>query len=463
MNITQTLARYIAEARYEDLPKEVVETSKRLILDTVGVSLAALGEDVGRIILDFVEELGGHPQARVPGSGLATSSVNAAFAGGALAHALDFDDSWYWPTGHPSCTTVPVLLALGEKFRLSGKRAILAHVLGLEAHGKIGAAAKDSAPGKTGWHGVGSFGTIGAVAAASSLYALNIQQTRMALGIGASQAAGLACNIATMTKPFHAANSARGGIIAAALAGRGYTANPDAIEAQGGFAETFIRPGNFELEHMAADLGVTYHMIDPGVLIKRFPACYSNQWVLQEALELVRQNGIRHEAVEAIVLGAPCEGVVLDIPAPTTGFMAKFSWQFSIAAAIVDGRVGIDSYRDEKIVDPAIKDLMRRIEIIPNPGKPRDNIFPLTIKMKDGRSFEQTVLYPKGHVRNPFTDEEVAEKYRECASLALPADQVERSLECILNLERLDDLSGLMDFLVPGRAGGPSSRNREPQ
>jgi 2-methylcitrate dehydratase PrpD len=448
MGVTETVAQYVASANFDELPPEVIELSKRLILDTVGVTLAGLNQPVGRIIDTFVRELEGRAEARVLGSGFRTSSAQAAFANGVMCHALDYDDSWYWPAGHPSSTVVPVVLALGEKHRLSGQQAIMAHVLGLEVHGQIGAGAERSSPGETGWHGVGSFGTLGAVSAAAHLLELDLRKTIMAFGIGASQAAGLAANAGTMTKPFHAGNSAKNGIVAAMLAKQGFTAHYEIIESVWGFAENFIGPGNYDLDKMAPHLGTSYYMLSPGVLLKRYPSCYSNQWVLQEALELVREHDFSHEEVEDIELGAPTEGVVLDIPEPATGLMAKFSWQFSIAASIVDGRIGIDTYDDDKVADPRIKDVMAKVKLVPNPGRPRDNVFPLTIKLKDGRKCSSFVEYPKGHCQNPFTDEELAEKYRECAEPVLSAEQIERSIDTMLDLEKVDDLTELVDLLT---------------
>ena len=448
MGVTERLAKFVVGLDYDDLPADVKELSKHLILDFIGVTLAGSLEPASSIVHKFVKELGDGSDARILGSGLRASVTNAAFANGVMSHVLDYDDAWYWPAGHPSCTVIPLILSLGEKLRLSGKEAIVAHVLGLEAHGKIGVAVQKSAPIETGWHGVGTFGTLGATAAAAKLLKLDVPQTTIAFGICASEAAGLAIQAGTMTKSFHAGNSARNGIVAAMLAKDGYTAHDNIIETYLGFADKFMGPDNYEIDEMAQDLGVTYYMLEPGVLVKRYPSCYSNQWALDTAMELVKEHSIRYEDVDSVKLGAPTEGVVLDNPEPKSGLAAKFSWQFSVALPIVDGEVNIDSFTDDKVNDPRIQDLMRRVKIVPNPERPRDNIFPMTIMLKDGRKLFKQLDFPKGHCNNPFTAEELAEKYKDCARRVLSPEQVDRSIDMVLNLEKLGDITELMDVLT---------------
>jgi len=448
MGTTNAIASYIAESRYADLPLEVVELSKRLILDSIAVALAGAEQPAGRIVCRLVEELGGNREAAVLGTSVRTSAVNAALANGVLAHALDFDDTWYTPGAHPSCTVVPVVVALCEKLRLSGKDAILAYVLGVEVHGAVGASAVERTPADTGWHGPGTFGVLGAVSAAAHILGLDVEQTEMALGIGIAHAAGPLCYSGTMTKPLIAGNGARNGIVSAMLAKGGLTAPDNIIERGHGFGDTFIGQGNDVSEAIARDLGVSYRMLSPGVHLKRYPACYASQWVLQETLELVEENSIHCEEVKEIELRAPTEGVVLNVPEPTTGLMAKFSWQFSIAAPIVDGKVDIDTYTDEKVADPRIKEVMAKVKILPNSDRPRNNVFPITVRLKDGRVYSREIEYPKGHVRDPFTDEELIGKYRACAERILPPHQVDTSIDMILNLDMVDDVTELVNALT---------------
>jgi 2-methylcitrate dehydratase PrpD len=158
MGATERLAKFVVGLNYDDIPANVRELSKHLILDFIGVTLTGSLEPLSPIVNKFVKELGDGSDTRILGSGVRTSVTNAAFANGVMSHVLDYDDAWYWPTGHPSYTVIPVILALGEKLKLCGKEAIVSHVLGLETHGKIGAAVIKSAPSDTSWHGVGTFG-----------------------------------------------------------------------------------------------------------------------------------------------------------------------------------------------------------------------------------------------------------------------------------------------------------------
>ena len=151
----------------------------------------------GRIIIKHVKENGGIPESSVLGAGFRTSAPNAAFANGTLTHALDYDDTWL-PLGHPTCTIFPVILALGEKLKHSGKALLEAFILGMEVHGKVGFGYSTHP-----FHSTPIYGSLGAAAASAKILGLDGEQTRMALGIAASGAGGLACNVGTMTKPLH--------------------------------------------------------------------------------------------------------------------------------------------------------------------------------------------------------------------------------------------------------------------
>ncbi len=244
MAITEQLAHLIAETTYAQLPANAVTQAKRALLDTIGVTLAGHGEEAGRLITAWVEDVGGCQEAAVLGTTLYTSPGLAALANGTLGHALDFDDVTEHLRGHPSVPVTPVVLALGEAMGASGAEVITAFVVGVEVEAKIGKAMTSAHP-RRGWHPTATIGPLGATAAAANLLGLTPAQVRMALGIAASKAAGLRQNFGTMTKPLHAGEAARSGVEAAQLAQRGFTADPQILEGRFGFFNTFVGSGEF--------------------------------------------------------------------------------------------------------------------------------------------------------------------------------------------------------------------------
>ncbi len=196
VKITEQFSRFIVETNYQNLPAEAVAAAKRSILDCVGVTIAGSLEPAGRLVANLVRKMECAPKATVVGAGFRTSFANAALANGTMAHALDYDDvsttmNRYPITVHLTSVILPVLLSLGEEVRASGRDIITAYVLGYEVASQLANTMGPDYGDNLGWHPSSPLGTVGASAAAAKLYKFNALQTEMALGIAASQAAGL--------------------------------------------------------------------------------------------------------------------------------------------------------------------------------------------------------------------------------------------------------------------------------
>ena len=228
MTVTEKLANFITETNLKDMSPEVVILTKRAIIDTLGVALAGSVQPEGKAISAFVNDFRCQPVAGVIGDKVRTSSPLAAMANGTIAHLLDYDDcAEAGVQGHPSVVLVPVVLALGEELKASGKEVIAAYVLGLDIWARVSSIMPQLH--LKGWHPTSVLGTIGAAASAAKLLKLTPEQTAIALGIASSEAAGLIHNFGTTTKPLHAGNSAKNAIIAALLAKRGFTASKNIL------------------------------------------------------------------------------------------------------------------------------------------------------------------------------------------------------------------------------------------
>ncbi|MFC2040799.1 MmgE/PrpD family protein, partial [Chloroflexota bacterium] len=334
----------------------------------------------------------------------------------------------------------------------SGEEMIEAYVLGVEVWSKVSLAIPMLQ--LRGWHPTAVFGTIGATAAAAKLLKLDVKQTTNAIGLACSEASGLGQNFGTMTKPFHAGNSARSGIMAALLAREGFTAAKDIMEGDMGFPAAFYGESPANISQMAEKLGDPFTLVSRGINVKRYPSCAGTHRPIDALLHLIDSYQIKPEEVEAVDCRvSPRARKILLYDNPDTGFEGKFSIPFVMAAAVKDAKIELAQFTDEYVNSPAIKGLMKRVSLRIHPdwaeGKDTDARPDIVaIKLADGREYSYGVALAKGHAKVPLTDEEFLAKYRECAKLVLGGRETERCLELINRLDKLEDISELMDILV---------------
>ncbi|MFC1918793.1 MmgE/PrpD family protein [Chloroflexota bacterium] len=450
MEATEKLARFIVETGFEKMPAETVPIVKHRLLDTLGVTLAGSREPAAKIITNLVKKLGGEPAAGVIGGKFRTSAPNAALANGTMGHALDYDDAGLGQ-GHNSVIMLPTIFALAEELGSSGKEAIEAYVLGIE----VWIAIANSMPQlhQKAWHPTCVFGTMGAAAAASKLLKLNVEQTVMALGIAGSQSAGLLQNFGTMTKPFHAGNAARSGVMAAMLAKDGFTASKNILDGDAGYPLAFYGQ-KVDVSGIDKNLGQPFAIVSPSSNIKKYPCCYTSHRHVDAVLYLIDKHDIKPEEVESVSCQvAPAVAKLLFHTDPSTALEAKFSMQFPMAAALTDRWVGLTQVTTEKVNNPEIKGLMKKVSMEIFPDSLDDEGFydrpaPVTVKLKNGKEYSHEVLKAKGHADIPLSWDELLVKYRDCARLALNDRDMERSIELLADLEKLKNLKELMEIIT---------------
>jgi 2-methylcitrate dehydratase PrpD len=477
MEITRTLAEYVVNTGPADLPAEAVTQAKRAMLDTLGVMLAGSAEPCARIAAGVVAREEGKPVAAVIGQGFAAPARGAALVNGTAAHALDYDDVTTSMRGHPSPPLVPAVLAVGEETNAAGIDLITAYLLGFEVQCKVGRGLGDSHY-PHGWHATATLGTLGAAVAAAKLYGLDVERTRMALGIAASLAAGSRQNFGTMTKPLHPGNAAQSGILAAQLAAGGYTADESIIETPLGFLNLFSPAKDARPERVLPELGNPLDILAVGIGVKKYPCCYGTHNALDAILALRDREGFSAEQVDWITVtvpqGAeppllkprPSNGYVaadgreappvahgpLIHPRPTTGLEGKFSMQYCMAAAVLDGNPVLDTFIDTAVQRPAAQTLLRRVEFVQTgelvtSGRGYAEV---AVALRDGRTLRARSDQPRGGPDTPLTWDELAAKYRDCAARVIGTEATERSLALIGDLERLATTTDLTR-VVAGR------------
>jgi 2-methylcitrate dehydratase PrpD len=280
-----------------------------------------------------------------------------------------------------------------------------------------------------------------------------VEETRSALGIAASEAAGLRKNKGTSTKPFHVGNAARGGVVAALLVREGLGANPDIFEGPFGFCNVYCGEEHYDLTKIVEGLGDPFEIYSPGADLKLYPSCSRTHAGIDAILSLMKEHEIRPEDVERIECGVSyTTPLSLIHPNPKTGLEGQFSMGFCLVVALVDGRVGLEQFRDEKVKDPRVQDLMKRFHLYIRPDlkgveSSASNACTLKVRMKSGEEYIRSVEKSRGSAENPLSREEQEGKFRECAKGMLLEGQIGRCLDLIDHLEELKKISPLTDIM----------------
>lgn len=445
MTLTARLVDKLVGTDYGDIPGEVREVARQVCLDGIGVTIAGLREPLGlgRITLDYVGQLGGRPESSVLGAGLRTSAQNAAYANGTLCHALDFDNTWL-PLNHPTSPTLPAILAIAERDGLPGRDVVTALALAFEVQGRMRVASAGIMAG-TNFHKPGVSGLMGAVTGAGKLLGLDRGQFLHAFGLGGSRAGSMSANTGTMTKSSHSGHAARMGVEVATLAKMGWTANEDIFGA-GGFFDLFYGAGNADPELLLKDFGNPYRMVSPGVGFKRHPCNYFTHRPIDAMLELRRRHSIRPGDIERIVVDFPRVAYV-NRPTPKSGLDGKFSIQYTTCLALLDGRIGIDSFADGRRYAEDMKALLPRVSL-----NVRDDIptsFEATwavvhVHTRDGVVHSERCDRPRGMPGFPLEREERIAKFRLCVEGVLTDAQAEEVIELVEDLDAQPSVRRIM-------------------
>ena len=458
MGLTRDVAQWVARMSIDEAPPGVVDAARSAIIDTVAVILAGAAEPVSKIVADAVAEDGAAPVADRLGARLRTSMEGAALVNGVSGHALDYDDVNRSSIGHPSVVILPAALAAAQGAGASGRRLVEAYVAGVEVMTKLGRA-MGTAHYRTGWHATSTLGTLGAAMAAGKVFGLPTEVLQHALAVAASEASGSRQNFGTMTKPYHPGHAARCGVAAARLARRGMTGDTTILEAPLGYFAIFAY-GEAGTAGLAASLGNPYDVVSPGMNVKRYPCCYATHRAADAVLDLVREYELRAGDVESAEVTVPPGGLAaVTRDRPRTGLEGKFSLPYVVAAALLDGRVALDSFTDEKVLRPDAQALLRAVRPVEDPSiavefNPIEEGY-VTVKIhrRSGASLERRVDYPRGAPQNPLSREELHEKFRDCARGVLPPVQSARALDLLASIEALPRLDDLIASLVPPEGG----------
>jgi 2-methylcitrate dehydratase PrpD len=474
-SLTAYVAQFIVNTSPRRIPDDVMHLGQRSILDGLGLALAGNAAESGRLVRAYLKGLGcsSAKGCTVIGTDMKVPARFAAFANAIGIHADDYDDTQlavaqdrvYGLLTHPTAPALPPVLALGERDNRSGLDVLTAYQIGVEVETKI-AEAIDPRHYDHGFHSTATMGTLGAAAGAARLMGLSVEQTRRALGIAASEAAGLRENFGTMTKPFHAGRSAESGIVAAEFAALGWTATPVVLEAARGFFKA--AGGGYDASAIQGKLGNPWTFAFPGVSIKPHPSGSLTHPGMGLMLELIRTHDIKPADVVKVRVGTNRHMPnALIHHRPQNELQAKFSMEFCMAILLLERKAGLAEFTDGVVNRRDVRRMIEKIEFGVHPEAEAAGYEKMTtiieVDLVDGRTVSGHADFGKGSPTNPISDDELADKFHECAAWGgLPKANAQKVVERVFDLSRLKSIRELTRLLAiestRGKTATPARR-----
>jgi len=451
MEVTRTLAKFIVNHRYADIPEKVRHEGARSFLNWVGCAVGGSRHETVENALAALSEFSGPREATVLGRGDKLDAMLAALMNGITSHTFDFDDTHLKTVIHPSGPVASAILALSERKHLNGNDFLHAFILGVEAECRIGNAVYPQHY-DVGWHITGTAGVFGAAAAAGRLLGLTEQQMAWALGIAATQSSGLREMFGTMCKPFHPGNAARNGLLAALLAQKNFTSSVQGIEAKRGFANvlsTAFKPGE-----ITDRLGETWEILLN--TYKPFACGIVEHPAIDGCIQLRNEHKLKGDEIEAISLKV--HPLVLELTGkktPQTGLESKFSVYHSSAVAVIHGAAGEEEYSDAVVRDPKVIALRDKVTAVADKAMHEDQVH-VTIRLKGGKTVEKSIEHCVGSLGKPMSDADLEAKFRALSAGILSKGETDKLIRLCWDVGKLDDVAEVARASVP--AAKPAKR-----
>jgi len=436
-SVTTAWGNFVARSRWTEIPAAVRHEAKRSLLNVIGTSLGAASHpDLARLVR-LVAGVAGPPRATVFGRSQRLDILNAAFVNAIGGNLLDFDDTHLDTVIHPSAPIAPPLFALAEERGLSGPDLLHAFVLGVEVACRLGNAVS---PGHyaRGLHITATCGVFGAAAACAKLLGLDAVRIAHAIGIAASQSAGLVESLATDAKNFGIGNAARNGLLASLAAELGCTAAPGAIEGPQGWAHAL---GNeLKRECLLDGLGETWEIAKN--TYKPYPCGIVLHPVIDACFDLRKTHALATADIEAVtVTGHPLLLARADRPVGNERD-AKISIHHSVAAVFLFGAAGVREFSEPLIMDPVVADFRARVHAEIDPAMPV-GAASVSVSTTGGKIFTSEVKHARGSLALPMTDAAIARKLRDLAAMGCPTCDADQVIDAVWALDQTEDVGKL--------------------
>jgi 2-methylcitrate dehydratase PrpD len=452
---TRRIAEFVAGVRYQDIPAEVRERLKLLMLDALGCGIYGARLEWCRILQDTLGRLDATRTTSVWGTGQTLASTNAALVNGTQVQGFELDDVHRVGVMHCGSVVLPALIAVAESHAdLGGREFLVAALAGYEIGPRVGKCMGQEHIGQ-GWHSGATLGVFSAASAAARALKLSTGQTVHALGIAGTQAAGLmAAQYGAMVKRMHAGRASQSGLYGALFAKEGFTGIVDVFEAPyGGFCTTFSRSTDrFRIEELSAGLGKTFETM--GIALKFYACVGSNHTTLDSIRDIQKRRPFAVAELDKIVVhGSRVTVDHVGWPYKPEGLTsAQLNLPYCVATLLIEGDCFVDQFTEAMVADPARIALSKKVEVVEDPaitarGAKYRHMVRVDVHLRDGTVQSETREAPRGSEHSFATREEIVEKFCKLTRDAMPQNQQEALIQAVLGVESLKDSRELIRLL----------------
>ena len=444
MNETRQLAAWVAAHRPSDTPDDIAQEAKRALLNYLAATFGGCRHAAVDIAIKTVLSLGGSTVSNLIGRAEKCDPLHATFINGISSHVDDFDDTLPKNYIHPTSPVASALFAYGSANPLSGRDFLHAFVLGFEVTSRVGNVVYPWHY-ETGWHITSTAGVFGAATAIGKVRNLSAEQMIWALGLAATQSAGVRETFGSMAKAMHPGRAGQNGYFSALLAENGFTSSEQSIEGARGFA--FVQSINRDLTKLLDRLGQRYELSDN--TYKPFPTGI----VIQPTIDACIQIHCEHHPDPALIKAVELEvaPIVFELCMKKdlkVGLEGKFSIYHAAAIGLARGRASLDEFTDAAVADPALKRI-RELTVPRSNPKVADDASIVVVTMQDGTRFMKHVDHAVGNSERPMTDAQIEDKFRELAQRVIAPARANQVIDKCWSFDRLADVRELIGLTVP--------------
>ena len=407
------------------LPPDVAELCREMMLNGAGAALAGAAHPDGVALARVVREMGGNGRSTIIGMGMRTSPVFASLVNGTLVRLLDYDDNTVDSGAHVTAAVFPPVMALGEMHGYSGRDVLSAFAVGCEVSARLAAAPSTR----------GSAGAVGAAVASSMLLGLDADGMASAVGLAVDSASGGGEYGSAGAAAMAEGRAAMQGVICALSAEAGI---------DGKSASAFAGTADF------ADLGVRWHLEDPGVTIRLYPCHPASHSVVDAILGLAQLHRFEPSDVSSVHIGVT-DGATAQLPhvLPADGWQARRSIGFIAAATLCHGAPLINFFSDPAVRDEGVRTMMERISVeatLP-PSPLALNPAEVAITLTDRRTLRHRIDHPRGSPAMPLDTEELDAKFLYCTRYILPADHIDEAVSSFRGISEIENVTVMASVL----------------
>jgi 2-methylcitrate dehydratase PrpD len=444
MEVTRTLARYVVDAKFADVPADAKREAVRSVVNWLGCTVGSCRHEAVDVALAALAPYSGPGQASVLGREEKVDIMLASLLNGISSHVFDFDDTHLKTIIHPAGPVASSLFALAEHKPMTGAELLHAFILGVEVECRIGNAVCPDHY-ETGWHITGTAGVFGAAAACGRALGLDEQQMTWALGIAGTQSSGLREMFGTHCKSFHPGRAAQNGLLAALLAQKNFTSSNQVIEAKRGFANVMSTKHNYA--EITEGLGKTFEVSLNSY--KPFACGIVIHPSIDGCVQLKKEHGLTGAEIDKVHLTVP--HLVLELTGkrtPQVGLEGKFSVFHSSAVALLFGAAGEKQYSDAMVRDPKVIALRDKVECTIDDSL-RDDECHVQLTLKDGRVLKKYVQHAIGSLKRPMSDDDLNAKFHVLVDDILGEEHAARLLKLCRSIEGLKDAAEICRQSLP--------------